>query len=150
MSAYLLGEATLASRRPLPSSHITLIYTRAHASSPARLFAADAAASYLQCPSAQTMYAELGQEFPAFLADLFATLGRMLRELPLDAKELNWVWKGACPAYHVHEEGERCVRDCFNEDLKKDGAGTTCLFGRVVDDRAEGSGQSVQSKQWMD
>lgn len=149
MSAYLLGEATLSGRRALPASHIALIYTRAHCSSPVRLFAADAAVSHLGAACAQSTYADLGCEFPAFLDDVFGSLGGMAeKEAGLGLRHAAWIWKGACPAYHVHAEGETCVRDCFGDELRKVGEGSRGLFGRA-DDGQLVTCLGVPTKSWM-
>jgi hypothetical protein len=122
MSAYLLGEATL-SHRPLPATHIALIYTRAHATSPCRAFAADSAVSHLRKPTAQALYAELSREYPTFLEDMFASLGAN------PALRLRDPTRRATCAYHMHAAGESCDVASLNRSFAN-GKGGVDLFGR--------------------
>jgi BTB/POZ domain len=146
ISAYAHGEASLSARRPLPPAHIALIYSRSHAASPARLLAADAAASSLQDAAAQRLYAGLGLEFPPFLGDLLASAGRLMKG-PGEGAE--WAWKsGACPAYHMHGSGETCARECLDGALRKESSGSRGLFGRV-DNAQEARGRGQRSRAWM-
>ncbi len=147
MSAYLLGEAALA-HRPLPAAHVSLIYSRAHASSPARAFAADSAASHLRDPAAQRVYADLARHYPPFLADVFASLGRNPALRLRDPTR-----RGAC-AYHVHVvEGEGCAASCLDDELRRGSAGG--LFGRVEPAHHQQEGGSLfelgqHTRAWMD
>lgn len=102
MTAYMQGESNL-SHRSVPASHIELIYQRAHEESPCRSYAADAAVSRLRDSSAQEQYQELCNEYPAFLKDIFASLGRV----PMLLAAMNPAKMPTC-AYHVHLSGDRC------------------------------------------
>lgn len=159
MSAYLLGEATL-SHRPLPTSHIALIYNRAHASSPCRAFAADSAVSHLWNPVAQGLYAELSREYPQFLEDMFASLGAN------PALRLRDPTRRAACVYHVHAAGESCSLASLDLASLGKGNASVDLFGKkpgdgfmaglvdgdweVREGRAGGSGQQTYTRAWMD
>jgi hypothetical protein len=140
MSAYLLGEATL-SRRPLPASHIQLIYNRSHSTSPCRAFAADSAVSHLRDPEAQALYAELSREYPAFLEDIFASLAANPALRLRDPTR-----RGAC-AYHVHAGDESCARSGLNGEQEKRNVD---LFGKVETEARSGFGQLQHTRAWMD
>ena len=102
MTAYMQGESNL-SYRSVPASHIELIYQRAHEESPCRSYVADAAVSRLRDSSAQEQYQELCNEYPAFLKDIFASLGKV----PMLLAAMNPAKMSTC-AYHVHPSGDRC------------------------------------------
>jgi hypothetical protein len=150
ISAYAQGETTLSARRPLPPAHIALIYSRSHAASPARLLAADAAASHLQDAAAQRLYAGLALEYPAFLGDFLASAGRVMSGRGKGGGGLECVWKGgACPAYHMHGSGETCARECLDGALRRESSDSTGLFGRV-DNGQEVRGPGQRSRAWVD
>lgn len=142
MSAYLLGEASL-SHRPLPASHIALIYTRAHSSSPCRAFAADSAVSHLRDPGAQMLYAELSREYPAFLEGVFASLGANPALRLRDPTR-----RGGC-AYHVHAAGKSCLLAGSDGELRERNGQ---LFGKAeVEQEVRGAfGQQQHTSAWMD
>jgi hypothetical protein len=102
MTAYMQGETNLT-HRYIPADHIEFIYQRAHEESPCRIYAADTAVSRLCDTNAQEQYQELCSEYPAFLKDIFASLGRVPSLLA--AKDPA---KMSRCAYHVHPSGERC------------------------------------------
>lgn len=103
MTAYTQTEAVLQSRRPYPASHIYLIYSRSHAESPSRRFAAESAVSHLSDPAAQAMYSDpkLLRAHPEFIAELFKALpgAHNFQE--------HWLEGNEC-TYHSHGEDECC------------------------------------------